>query len=104
MAATCEIDTSAPEGAAQLDLYFQQIDEINAVEESVVWVVKTVGSRPDHECVMGDGMAKELYSVGCIAVVTDGGVRDVNGLLSVPFAAYCQGTTIHHSALRVRNQ
>ena len=103
VAATCELDTSTPEGLADLDLYVQQIDEISAITDPVVWVVKTVGSRPDHECVMGDGMAKELYSVGCIAVVTDGGVRDVNGMLSVPFAAYCKGKTIHHCALRVRS-
>jgi 4-hydroxy-4-methyl-2-oxoglutarate aldolase len=100
VAVTCEMDSSTPEGAPNFDKYYEQLEQIAAMEEPVVWVVKTVGSRPDHECILGDGMAKELYSAGCIGAVTDGGVRDINGLLTVPFADYSRGKTIHHCAYR----
>jgi regulator of RNase E activity RraA len=100
VAVTCELDTSSPGGKPDVANYIQQLEQIEAMEEPVVWVVKTVGSRPDHECVLGDGMAKDLYSVGCIGAVTDGGVRDIAGLLTVPFAVYSKGKTIHHCALR----
>lgn len=102
VAVTCELDSSTPGGKAELDGYRQQLAQIEAMEEPVVWVVKTVGSRPDHECVLGDGMAKDLYSVGCVGAVTDGGVRDISGLLTVPFAVYSRGKTVHHCALRFR--
>jgi 4-hydroxy-4-methyl-2-oxoglutarate aldolase len=102
VAVTCELDTSTPEGKPDVANYIQQLELIEAMDEPVVWVVKTVGSRPDHECVLGDGMAKDLYSVGCIGAVTDGGVRDIAGLLTVPFAVYSKGKTIHHCALRFR--
>ncbi len=103
VAVTCEVDTSTPEGQPDFDAFYSQLEEINRSKVASVWVVKTVGSRPDHECVLGDGMAKSLYAAGCIGVVTDGGVRDVNGLLTVPFSAYCRGKTIHHCAIRIRS-
>ena len=74
-----------------------------AIEQSpapVVVVIKAVGSRPDHECMLGDGMVKMLHSVGCVGVVTDGGVRDIEGILTVPFGIYARGRTIHHCAIR----
>src|SRR5207245_196679 len=102
VAVTCEIDTSTPGATPDLDGYYRQVDEISGMKVPAVWMAKTVGSRPHHECVLGDGMGKTLFAAGCIGAVTDGGVRDVNGLLSIPFAAYCKGTTIHHCAMRIR--
>jgi 4-hydroxy-4-methyl-2-oxoglutarate aldolase len=102
VAVTCELDSSTPGSKPDFAGYYEMLAQMEAMEEPVVWVVKTVGSRPDHECVMGDGMAKDLFSVGCAGVVTDGGVRDIPGMLTVPFAAYSNGITIHHTALRFR--
>ena len=103
IALTCEMDTSTPDGQPSIEGYYQQLEEMAQLKEPVVWVVKTVGSRPNHECVMGDGMGKELHTCGCVGVVTDGGVRDIGGLLPIPFAAYSKGITVHHCSIRVRS-
>ena len=102
VAATCKIDTSTPEGDADVELFWRQLEQIQSMTVPVVWVVETVGSRPDHECVLGDGTAKTLYSAGCVGSVTNGRIRDVAGLLTVPFAVYCRGTVAHHCALRIK--
>ena len=100
IAMTCELDSSTPGNKSDTENYWQQLDEIAQCRLPVVWVVKAVGSRPDHECVLGDGNTKTLFSAGCIGAVTDGRVRDVAGILTTPFATYCRGTTVHHVALR----
>jgi regulator of RNase E activity RraA len=100
VAMTCEVDSSSPGNTADWEPYYEQIREMERSKEPIVWVAKCVGSRPDHECVLGDGMAKILSCAGCVGIVTDGGVRDVEGLLTIPFAAYSKGRTIHHCAVR----
>ena len=102
-AVTCELDSSSPGGIHQMDLFYDQLEQIQRIDEPVVWVVRVVGSRPDHECVLGDGSAKMLHAAGCTGIVTNGGVRDVAGFLSIPFHAFAKGRVIHHSAMRFSN-
>jgi regulator of RNase E activity RraA len=102
IAMTARIDSSTPKGDDDMDLYWRQLEEMEVLRLPIVWVVEAVGSRPDHECIIGDGMAKQLFSVGCLGIVTNGRVRDVVGLLTVPMAGYCRGICVHHCAVRTK--
>lgn len=99
-AVTCLADTSTPSGGGYWDDFYAELERIERTREPVVWVVKTVGSRPEHECVLGDGMGRLLHTAGCEGIVTDGGVRDIPGLLRIPFAAYARFKTVHHTPMR----
>ena len=104
VAVTCELDTSSPddESDGDSDGFWKQLDQMETMDVPTIWVVKCVGSRPQHECIMGDGMGKLLQAAGCVGAVTDGGLRDLAGLRSIGFAAYGTGVTIHHCKLRMK--
>ena len=103
VAMTCEVDSSTPGSRADFELYYELLEQIKRSAAPVVVVAKAVGSRPDHECIIGDGMAKMMSSVGCVGLVTDGGVRDIEGILTVPFGVYARGRTIHHCGVRFKS-
>ena len=102
-AVTCEMDSSSPGGTAHMDPLYDLLEQMQGMKEPSVWVVKAVGSRPEHECVLGDGMAKMLFASGCVGAVTDGGVRDIAGCATVPFHVFARGRVIHHTAYRLQS-
>ncbi|MEZ6127113.1 MAG: RraA family protein [Planctomycetaceae bacterium] len=104
VAVTCELDTSTPNDQADGDTegFWQQLAEMERMDVPTVWVVACVGSRPHHECILGDGMGKLLSASGCVGAVTDGGARDLAGLRSIGFAVYGTAVAIHHCRMRVR--
>jgi len=105
VAVTCELDSSTPNDEADGDAeaFWTQLTEMESMTVPSVWVVRCVGSRPKHECIMGDGMGKALVAAGCLGAVTNGGVRDLPGLRSIGFGAYGAGVTIHHCNLRIHS-
>ena len=102
VAMTCEVDSSTPAGGHDFELYYELLEAIRNSAAPVVVVAKAVGSRPDHECIIGDGTAKMMNSYGGVGLVTDGGVRDIEGILTVPFGVYAKGRTIHHCGVRFK--
>jgi regulator of RNase E activity RraA len=102
IAVTVQIDSSTPGGQWETDPYWQTVEKIEAMDEPAVLIIQAVGSRPDHECVAGDGMAKTLYSAGCVGLVTNGRVRDVDALHTVPFSVHSKGRCVQHCAYRFK--
>jgi len=100
IAVTAKMDSSTPGGEPEMDNYYDQLDRMRKMDLPLIWVIETVGSRPDHECVLGDGMAKMLHGAGCLGAVCESYCRDIAGCKAVPFAVYGLGTIAHHEVMR----
>jgi regulator of RNase E activity RraA len=101
-AVTLEADTSTPGKAWDISGYQECLRQVHEMVEPVILVVKTIGSRAEHECVCGDGWCKMSYSVGCVGLVTDGAVRDLERIHNTGLAVFANGTVTNHCALVFR--
>jgi regulator of RNase E activity RraA len=97
-----EADTSSVRGARDMTEYWECAEEIEQTKAPVLLVVKAVGTRPRHECVCGDGMAKSLYAIGCAGMITDGAVRDLAATRKTNFAVFATGTVSDHASIHYR--
>lgn len=99
-AITIKVDSSSPGGEEDEHAYWAMIEEISRSRLPRVVVVQTIGSDRNRECVAGDGTAKMLVSVGAAGLVTDGGMRDIQGIIDQGFRVFGSGAVVQHAALR----
>lgn len=99
VALVLEADTSTPGEKPSFPDYWDCLTRITETEEPVMLIMKTVGSRPEHECVCGDGMCKALDAAGGVAIVTDGPVRDLEGISKTGIDIYASGTVTDHATI-----
>ena len=72
VAITLEVDTSSPGRPADPAALYDAYAAVENCSVPAVLVIKTIGSRPDHECVLGDGIAKASLAAGCCGVLVGG--------------------------------
>ncbi len=66
----------------------------------VIAVVEAVGPRPRHTVVFGDVMATMLKMAGGVAFITNGSIRDIEGVRAVPMASWGAGLSPMHGRIR----
>ncbi len=102
VAVTLEVDTSSPQLKPDTTALYDALDEIVPMKVPAMLMLKTVGSRPQHECVLGDGVAKISQAAGCCGAVTDGGVRDLAGIARLGFGVFARGPVVNHATFVLR--
>lgn len=99
-AITVKLDSSSANNKANADVYWELLETIHSRELPQVVVVQTLGSNPRRECIMGDGMAKTMKAAGAVGLVTDGGMRDIPGIIDQGFNIFGLGPVVQHTVLQ----
>lgn len=63
-------------------------------------VIESVGPRPRYTVTIGDGMATQMKLAGAMAFLTNGSIRDLEGVQAVPMACWGAGLSPMHGRLR----
>lgn len=63
-------------------------------------VMESVGPRPRHTVTIGDGMGTAMKLAGAEAFITNGSIRDLEGVRGVPLACWAAGLAPMHGKLR----
>jgi regulator of RNase E activity RraA len=63
-------------------------------------VIESVGPRPRHTVTIGDGMATMMAMAGAVGYVTNGSIRDIEGVRGVPLACWGAGLSPMHGRIR----
>jgi len=75
-----------------------------ALEQSpkpVFLVIQNTGHRPSHACFLGEIMSNIALRLGAVAVLTDGGVRDIEQISGLGLQIYAAGLVASHGTFRI---
>jgi hypothetical protein len=63
-------------------------------------VMESVGPRPRYTVTIGDGMGTGMMLAGAVAFITNGAIRDIEGVRGVPLPCWATGLSPMHGKLR----
>ena len=107
VAVTARMDTTSPGTDNPGTLFY---DWLNLIQEAakgdgtesipVFAVIESVGLRPRHTVTIGDGMGTMMTMAGVVGYITNGSIRDLEGVRQVPLACWGAGVSPMHGRLR----
>ena len=78
-------------------------EAVAAAPKPSVLVIKEVGPQPTHSCFLGDVIATVTRRLGTIGVVTDGGVRDLEGVKPLGYHVFAAGFVVAHGTFNIED-
>ncbi len=74
----------------------RMLEALAAAPKPAVLVVQDIGPKRTHACFLGDVIATLSHRLGAIGIVTDGGVRDLDGVRPLGYHVFAAGLVVAH--------
>lgn len=100
-AVTATADSMTPGRARDRKGHMRLFDAIAASPKPAVLVVQDVGPKRTHACFLGDVIASLSGRLGAIGIVTDAGVRDLDGVRPLGFHIFAAGLVVAHGTFNI---
>jgi regulator of RNase E activity RraA len=100
-AVTATANSMAPGRARDRRGLMRLFDAVAAAPKPSVLVIKEVGPKPTHSCFLGDVIATITTRLGAIGIVTDGGVRDLEGVKPLGYHVFAAGFVVAHGTFNI---
>ena len=107
VAVTARMDTTSPGTDQPPSLFADWLRLMQAAARGdggaplpVFAVIESVGLRPRYTVTIGDGMATAMTLAGATAFLTNGSIRDIEGVRGVPLACWATGVSPMHGRIR----
>jgi regulator of RNase E activity RraA len=100
-AVTATCDSMTPGQPRRREPFMALWDALAAAPKPAVLVFQDVSPRPHHSVHLGDVMATIAVRLGALGVVTDGAVRDLEGIRPLRFHLFALGVAPSHGTFNV---
>jgi len=103
VAVTAVMDTTSPGMDTPPSLFKDWLRLIREAAKGgmpVFTLIQAVGPRPRYTVSLGDGMATMMRLAGAVGFLTDGGMRDLEGVREVGLPCWAAGLSPMHGQLR----
>ncbi len=95
-AVTATANCMVPGRARNRQSLVRLFEALAGAPKPAVLVVQDVGPRRTHACFLGDVIATLSHRLGAIGMVTDGGVRDLDGVRPLGYHIFAAGLVVAH--------
>ncbi len=100
-AVTATANSMAPGRARDRRGLVRLFEAVAAAPRPSVLVIKEVGPKPTHSCFLGDVIATITTRLGAVGIVTDGGVRDLDGVKPLGYHVFAAGAVVAHGTFNI---